>query len=151
MASLKKRGGVYYAQFYDPETRKQRRKSLRTGVLGLAKRRLVEVEEGLAARVADVGPTGEGGATDEEGMDCTESGDDSETGESQATDEEDEAALAELAELSRKARERAERLPNRQGIEKCFKQFSKLKEADQRILMELIARRVPVNEWLESR
>ena len=57
MASLKKRGGVYYAQFYDPETRKQRRKSLRTGVLGLAKRRLVEVEEGLAARITDVGPT----------------------------------------------------------------------------------------------
>lgn len=57
MASLKKRGGVYYAQFYDPQTHKQQRKSLRTPLLGLAKKRLVEVEAGLAAGITDVGPS----------------------------------------------------------------------------------------------
>jgi hypothetical protein len=45
MASLKKRGDVYYAQYY--EHGKQKRKNLETGSLQLAKDKLREIESAL--------------------------------------------------------------------------------------------------------
>lgn len=57
MASLKKRNGNFYAQFYDPKTKKQRRKSLGTSHLGMAKKRLVGVEADIAAGRSEFGPT----------------------------------------------------------------------------------------------
>jgi integrase len=57
MASLKKRGGVWYAQYYAEGQRNPKRQSLRTGDKALAKRRLVELEEALAAGHSEIGPS----------------------------------------------------------------------------------------------